>query len=167
MGTRFAPSFANLFMGKFEKYLLKIYYLKPKLWLRFIDDIFLVWTHGEHELNKFVEHTNSVHPTIKLTCDYSSQSVNFLDTKVILDPNTKRLHTTLYTKPTDTRDFLHFTSAHPPHSKTGGPYGQFCKTHLYKKCKLHQGKPILISLICEERIPKENPKSTPKKSIST
>ena len=40
MGTKLAPSYANLFMTKFEEEYVYTYPLQPKLWKRFIDDIF-------------------------------------------------------------------------------------------------------------------------------
>ena len=40
MGTKLAPSYANLFMAKFEGKYVYTYPLQPKLWKRFIDDIF-------------------------------------------------------------------------------------------------------------------------------
>ena len=45
MGTRMAPAFANLFMGEFEKNAISGYADKPYLWYRYIEDIFMVWTH--------------------------------------------------------------------------------------------------------------------------
>ena len=42
MGTKLAPSYANLFMGQLEKKLLQGYHIKPRTFLRFIDDIFLI-----------------------------------------------------------------------------------------------------------------------------
>ena len=61
MGTALAPNYANLFMDKFETKALKGYPLKPLIWKRFIDDIFLIWTHGQQELEKFVEYLNVLH----------------------------------------------------------------------------------------------------------
>lgn len=43
MGTRMAPSYANLFMGKFETEFLNSEQLQPLIWLRYIDDIFFLW----------------------------------------------------------------------------------------------------------------------------
>ena len=63
MGTGFAPSYANIFMADFEENALKNYHLKPLIWKRFIDDIFLIWTHGKDELTKFVKYLNSLHNT--------------------------------------------------------------------------------------------------------
>ena len=40
MVTKLAPLYANLFMTKFEEKYVCTYPLQPKLWKRFIDDIF-------------------------------------------------------------------------------------------------------------------------------
>ena len=64
---------------------------------------------------------------IKFTKEHSPSSIVFLDTRVILNPKSQKLYTTLYLKPTDTRDFLHFSSSHPRTQKLGGPYGQFLR----------------------------------------
>ena len=45
MGTKMAPSYANLFMTRFEGKYVYTYPVQPKLWKRFIDDIFLIWSH--------------------------------------------------------------------------------------------------------------------------
>ena len=126
MGTALAPNYANLFMGKFETKALGNYHLKPLIWKRFIDDIFIVWTHGQNELNKFVEYLNGLHTTIKFTSECSTKEVSFLDTTVSFDENNK-LITALYNKPTDTHLYLHHTSAHPNSVMTKGPYGQFLR----------------------------------------
>ena len=126
MGTRLAPSYACLFMSKLEERLLDTHHLKPKVWLRYIDDIFFVWEHGEEKLLKWFEHLNSVHPTIKFTSDYSRNSTNFLDTTVIKDHNNE-LYTDLYCKPTDSHGYLMYDSAHPPKCKESLPYSQFLR----------------------------------------
>ena len=107
MGTKCAPSYANIFMGKIEEKLLTNFHLQPLLWVRFIDDIFMIWTHGIQSLEDFFQYANSSHDTIKFTTHTSVNEIEFLDTKVKIDPETRELYTTLYTKPTDTRDFLH------------------------------------------------------------
>ena len=47
MGTKLAPSFANIFMGWFEDYFVYTYKNQPLIWKRYIDDIFMIWPHGE------------------------------------------------------------------------------------------------------------------------
>ena len=66
MGTA-AASYANLFMDRFKPKALDNWPLKPLLWLRFIDDIFMIWTHGVDQLKEFIEYLNGIHPTIKFT----------------------------------------------------------------------------------------------------
>ena len=50
-----APAYANIFMASFEsKYIYP--YIKEKVttFLRFIDDLFMIWTGTEEELLKFI-----------------------------------------------------------------------------------------------------------------
>lgn len=122
MGTKMAPSYANLFMGKLENDMLNGYPKEPKLWLRYFDDAFMIWTHGEHELNQFILYLNSYHPTIKFTTTSSTKTVSFLDVLVTIQNGT--LQTTLYRKPTDTRQYLHYNSNHPKSCRNAIPLGQ-------------------------------------------
>jgi len=126
MGTRVAPSLANIFMADFEDKYVYNYKLQPTTWLRYIDDIFLVWTHGKEEFNSFLQHLNTCHPTIKFTAEVSHNSVNFLDTTVKLDQS-RKLYTTLYCKPTDSHNYLSYESCHPIHTKQSLPYSQLLR----------------------------------------
>ena len=88
MGTRMAPSYANLFMGKFEQQAIDNSSLKPFIWWRFIDDIFMIWRHGEEHLKTFIGYLNSIHPSIKFTHAYSNslhQTLPFLDVHIRTD----------------------------------------------------------------------------------
>ena len=90
MGTRMAPSYANLFMGKFEQQTIDNSLLKSFIWWRFTDDIFMIWTHGEEHLKSFIGLLNSIHPSIKFTHEYSNslhQTLPFLDVQVHLINN--------------------------------------------------------------------------------
>ena len=42
MGTAVAPNYVILFMDRFENKGLNNWPLKPHIWLRFIDDIFMI-----------------------------------------------------------------------------------------------------------------------------
>ena len=114
MGIKFAPSFADIFMAKWENDALSKYPHSPLFYGRFLDDIFMIWTHGIEKFEEFLEILNSHHPTIKLKATISDTEVNFLDTTVY-KPYSKstRLHTKVYFKPTDTHALLHKKSYHP------------------------------------------------------
>ena len=122
IGTKMAPSYAILFMSYIENQILESSVLKPLVWWRYIDDIFLIWQHGEENLKIFLEHLNNFHPTIKFTADYSHTNVNFLDVQVIRSEN--KLVTDLFIKPTDTHQYLDASSCHVYHCKSSIPYSQ-------------------------------------------
>ena len=55
IGTKFAPPYACIYMDQVEQKFLAMQINQPLIWLRYIDDIFFIWTHGEKELEKFVK----------------------------------------------------------------------------------------------------------------
>ena len=122
MGTKFAPPYACIFMDKLETDFLQGETLKPWCWMRYIDDIFFVWTHGKESLDVFFEHLNKVHSNIKFTFETSLDNVNFLDIKVSLKD--QQFTTNLFCKPTDCHQFLHYDSCHPEHTKKSTVYSQ-------------------------------------------
>ena len=126
MGTRAAPSFANLFMADFEEKHVYSYPIQPPIWLRYIDDIFLIWEKDRSELDKFMTHLNTCHHSIKFTSEISNEQINFLDTTVKFDENHK-LYTDLFCKSTDSHNYLRYDSAHPSHCKNGLPHSQFMR----------------------------------------
>ena len=126
MGTKLATSFANLFMGHFEEKFVYTYKLKPLIWKRFIDDIFFIWTYGQDELDSFVQHLNGCHKTIKFTVESSLNTINFLDITVNKEQDGS-LSTTLYCKPTDSHNYLLYSSEHPRHILNGIPYSQMLR----------------------------------------
>ena len=112
MGTRMAHSYANIFIKYIEIQLIATSPKKPKLWLKFIDDIFMIWGHGRYELANFIHLTNNLHPTMKFSFNTNEQEIPFLDT-VIYRGNNNHIPTKLCHKPTDNKQYLHFNSAHP------------------------------------------------------
>ena len=121
MGTKMAPSMACLFMGLLESRLLLSSPKAPLMWTRYIDDIFFIWTHGSEELDSFLQMCNNFHSSIKFTSESSTKEVPFLDVMVSISDG--GLQTDLYSKPTDSHQFLHWTSCHPKHTKRSLPYG--------------------------------------------
>ena len=53
--TKFSPPCACIYMHKTEADFLEWQELQPFVWLRYIDGIFFIWTHGEVELKKFMK----------------------------------------------------------------------------------------------------------------
>jgi len=145
MGTKVAPSFANIFMADFEDKWVYNYTLQPTIWLRFIDDIFMIWDHGEDTLQIFLQHLNTCHRTIKFTSETSTSEVNFLDTTVKVDHD-HTVYTDLYCKPTDSHNYLLYDSAHPKHLKDSLPYSQLLRVkRICKKTEDFERNAITIA----------------------
>ena len=136
MGTAMAVNYANLFMARFEQKMLEAYHnktgLRPKLWLRFVDDIFFMWEGDESSLKHFLQFCNNfseqekMKSTIKFTYSYSTNSVNFLDTTVFVMEDGS-IGTDLYAKPTAAYQYLHQSSYHDPHLIKAIPKSQFIR----------------------------------------
>ena len=125
MGTKTAPSYANNAMGRFERLFVYTYHKQPLLWLRYIDDCFCIFQGTEAELQDFIVHLNSCSPSIKFTAEFSRDSVNFLDTTITIQD--RMLVSDLYCKPTDSHNYLQYTSAHPKRCRDSIPYSQFLR----------------------------------------
>ena len=82
MGTKMAVAFANIFMAKIEKEILRQSTTKPIFWKRFIDDVISMWNTSRDKIEDFLVKANSFHPTIKFTAEISETETTFLDTKV-------------------------------------------------------------------------------------
>ena len=65
---------------------------------------------------------NNFNPNIKFTYEFSEESINFLDLNVKFSSG--KLQTSLYVKPTDCHQYLHFQSSHPKHTKKSIVYSQ-------------------------------------------
>ena len=81
IGTKCAPTYACICMDKMETEFLEVQTDKPFWWVRYIDDIFFVWTYGPEKLQVFLEDLNKFHPNLKFTSDSSEENVAFLDPK--------------------------------------------------------------------------------------
>ena len=125
MGSKCAPSVACTYMGEFERQHVYTYHLQPFLWLRYVDDVFCLWNHGDAALQLFVDYLNSREGRIKFTCHSSTTSVEFLDTTVHIKDGV--LNTELFIKPTNSLSYLERTSFHPKHTFISLPYGEFVR----------------------------------------
>ena len=87
---------------------------------------------------------NNLHPSIKFTYEKYNTTISFLDTSSSLSEGV--LSTDVYSKPTDTNQYLLPSSCHPPHVTKGIPYSQalrirrICSTDKSLKKRLGQLK---------------------------
>ena len=80
MGSPVSPVVANLYMEYFEDRALTAAVNPPRLWKRFVDDIFVILQQSKRD--EFLQHINSVDPAIQFTTEEQRQdgSMPFLDT---------------------------------------------------------------------------------------
>ena len=148
IGTKVAPTYANIFMGKLESQLLKDWKGRPpSFWKRFIDDILCLFVGTEDELLEFLKYISAYHSTIKFTCEYRlkdkivktkwkngkfiienfpilnirPRSVDFLDCNIWINEKNK-FETDLFVKGTDRITYLKPQSAHAPFVTKNIPY---------------------------------------------
>ena len=147
MGTKIAPCFANLLMASIEQTCIDNSPLTPLFYVRFIDDIFMIWTHGSEELEKFTTRANSTHPSMKFTTEISSTCLPFHDVLVSVTETGSK--TSLYRKPTDRPTYLMYCTFHPHFIKSSIVLSQLRR--LMRICSHisnyeHQAKILIQSL---------------------
>ena len=100
--------------------------------MKYIDDIFFIWTHDDKSLNSFLKfadeytHLNGMKSKIKFETNISKESVNFLDVTISITKN-NIISTSVYHKPTDAHLYLNAQSCHPTHVIRNIPKGQFIR----------------------------------------
>ena len=112
-------------MAQFERTYIYPHHAKFLVWWRYIDDIFTIFQCDKPAVEGFVNDLNNCHPTIKFTSEISEHSINFLD--VTISKHGTTLSTKAYSKPTDSHNYLLYSSCHPTHCKQGLPYSQFLR----------------------------------------
>lgn len=157
MGTRMAPSYANLFMGSFESKFITSnnpYVQNIIIYKRFIDDLFILWKGTEYEAKQFVTLLNSNPWGIKFTLNFGENEIEFLDLVVSHDKD--KFITSTYFKPVDINSYLDFKSGHYSKWKKNVPYGQFHR--IRKNCTEDKTFEIQSKVIAKRFLDKGYPK---------
>ena len=117
MGKVFSPSLANIYLLEFDEKAMNGFPIKPLLFFRYLDDIFMIWPGDVIQLKEFELFLNGLIPDIKITLEYSNTQISFLDVLIYTDND--QLHTRTFFKQTDTHQLLHTQSFHPKHTTRG------------------------------------------------
>ena len=129
MGRDYGPPWATLSIGYLEETKLypAIHKIFPitvaeqiiKHYRRYQDDTLIIDQHNV-EIECLLKLFNSLHPLLQFTIENFSKILPFLD--VLIKIIESRLETSIYHKPTDSFNYLHFASNHPSHTKRNIPY---------------------------------------------
>ena len=114
MGAAFSPTIANIFMSVVLNKFLATQQHQPLLIKRYIDDLLILWQHGETSLQQFLAALNTFHPNLKFKFSYSKRTTDFLDLTIFKNrENQSNLDTTTFQKPQNSYQYLHYLSNHP------------------------------------------------------
>ena len=117
MGSPLSPVLANIYMEYFEEMALGSTSLKPSMWLRYVDDTFILWPHQEY-VQILLDHVNSIRPFIQFTMEKEQDNkLLFLD--VLVTSTVQRFRSSVYHKPPYTGQYLNFNFHHPYTVKKG------------------------------------------------
>ena len=118
MGSPVSPVVANLYMEMFEEMALSTTEPRPRVWRRYVDDIFCLVE--EKHMDNLLKHLNNQRPTIRFTVERedSNSSLPFLDT-LLTRRQDGGLNIAVYRKPSHTDRYLQFSSHHPAHVRRG------------------------------------------------
>ena len=123
-GSRCAPSYVSIVMANFEaKHIYQYIKEVSLLYLRYIDDIFMIWKGTKSELMTFIKELNKKHKTIKFEFQIPPRKIAFLDTMLYKDKDNS-IQTTFCRKPTDEPAFSYAKSEQPRSLKNSIPYRQ-------------------------------------------
>ena len=92
-------SYADIAMAKYDS-LANKFHLRPKVWRRFSDDIFVLWEHGIACLPLFLEYLNSIDKTDKINFAMeilSDTGLELLDLKLKIVED--KIRVDVFTKP--------------------------------------------------------------------
>ena len=118
MGSPLSPVTTNIYTEGFEEEALNTADDQPSLWVRYVDDSFVIWPHGPDKLEAFHRHLNSLRESIQLTIEKEENDcLPFLDVLVKKEGNC--ITTSIHRKKTHTDRYLHYQSYHHPRVKSG------------------------------------------------
>ena len=109
-------------MDQVEQKFLATKINQPLILLRYIYDIFFIWTDGEKGLEKFMSSFNSFTPNLMFTYESSKKDISFFHLKISLSKD--KLSTDLRIKHNDCHQY---SSGHPKHTKQSIVYSQLLR----------------------------------------
>jgi hypothetical protein len=111
MGNCLSPFLSNLFMTYFEKQCKNTFDYFPRIWLRYVDDIFAIFDTSKSNTFEFLQKINSQYETIKFTCEEEvNGTLPFLDLTITRTAN--KLKYNIFRKPTHTDMYIPQDSSH-------------------------------------------------------
>ena len=87
IGTKFASTYACIFMDEIKTKFLKTQEFQTLVWFSYIDYVFFIWTPGPDKLVSFKTEFINYQPNIKFTYESNKKNITFLELNVSLSGN--------------------------------------------------------------------------------
>jgi hypothetical protein len=118
MGSPLSSVLCNAYLEDLESTAIESFHIKPYVFLRYVDDIYIEWPSSECPIEQFLDHFNTQSEFTKFTMEEEKDgSLAFLD--VLVKKREGEATTEVYRKPTDSGLFLQYDSNHPIAVKHG------------------------------------------------
>ena len=128
MGGPASSTTAEIYMQAHESTAISTALHPPKVWERFVDDIYSIVKRTH--LEKFSHHIINLHQNIKFTMEEeSNEELEFLDT--LLKRNNGEISVLIYRKPTHTDQYLQYSSHHQTSCKESVVSSLFNRTYSF------------------------------------
>ncbi|KAM4018944.1 uncharacterized protein ACNLHF_028338 [Anomaloglossus baeobatrachus] len=155
MGSKVAPTFANLFMGMFE--LMYIYnsglFKHVIVYRRFIDDLFLIWDNSGENVGDFLGHLDNNSWGLTFSPMVKKDSIDFLDLTITHTEGV--IHTKTFFKKVDSNGYIHVSSNHYNKWLLNVPRNQFQRVR--RNCTLDVDFKIQANTLKERFLDKDYP----------
>jgi hypothetical protein len=127
MGSNASVSIANFYLHH-----LLDSWLQPDgddilLYKRFIDDLFFVIDMNDQTWNNLLTQIHIWGQGLQFTGVPPSQTVNFLDLSILINPSTQIIEYKMYQKPLHKFNYISKSSCHPPHTFSGFIKGELIR----------------------------------------
>ena len=124
MGGPTSSTTSEIYMQAHENIAISTALHHSKVWERSVDDVYSILKRTHLQI--FSHHINNLHQNAKFTMDEESNGeLSFLG--ILLKQNNGKITVLLYTKPTDTDQYLHYSS-HPRTSNKKSAVSSFSIT---------------------------------------
>ena len=148
MGGPASSTTAEIYIQAYERTAITTALDPPKVWERFIDGVYSILKRTH--LENFSHHINNLHQNIKFaTEEESNEELAFLDT--LLKRNNGEISVLVYRTPTNTDQYLHYSSHHQTSCKESVVSSLFNRAYsiITNKDDLHKKKDR-IKLVLKE-----------------
>ena len=114
IGARTSPCFAEIYIQRVEENHVYTMLNTLRLWYRRVDDTFAITS---HDLEETLQMLNDIDENIEFTMEKTSEgNLPFLDCIISLNER-REIIGKVYRKPTQTSQYIHFSSNQPLHVK--------------------------------------------------